>query len=338
MSANDSQTSERPGWSGPLRLRDMGSFHIGGQAQTLCGQPTSQHLLAAGGQPVELNPNGTYVTGQMYVQYYWPETPEHTTPLFLWHGGGLTGACWETTPDGRTGWQQYFVRRGWDTHVCDAAERGRSGYAPQFWGLPLSQTVEAVFERFRIGPSLQGAALSDAAQYAFAGSQFPAEAFAAFAQQLVPRWAHTDAMILAAYAALLARQAPAALVCHSQGGMFGLTTALNHPERVRAVVALEPSSVPDCDAGSYQVPTLIVLGDYIDGDARWPRMRERILRFAKRNPCVHILPLPARGLHGNSHMLMMDRNHLQIADLVHDWLAAELAKPAEHLCSATVAD
>lgn len=330
MNTNDRHTAAQPGWSGPLRLRDMGAFHVGGQVQQLSGQATRQHLLAAGGQPVELDPNGTYITGQMYAQFYLPEAPSQTTPLFLWHGGGLTGACWDTTPDGRSGWLQYFVRRGWDTYVCDAAERGRSGYAPQFWGAPLSQTVEAVFKRFRIGRTLQDTALEDAAQHAFAGGQFPAEAFAQFAQQLVPRWAHTDAIILDAYAALLAQQPPAVLVCHSQGGMFGLSTALQRPERVRAVVALEPSSVPDAEAGSYRVPTLIVLGDHINGDARWPQMRERILQFAQRQPSVQVLSLPELGLHGNSHMLMMDRNNLQIADLVHAWLETALAAAHTH--------
>lgn len=106
--------------------------------------------------------------------------------------------------------------------------------------------------------------------------------------------------------------------------MFGLTMTPNHPERVRAVVILEPSLVPDCDAGSYRALSLIVLGDFIDGDARWPRMREP-------NPCVHTMFLPALGLRGNSHMRMIDRNNLHVADLVHAWLAIELTTGAHHL-------
>lgn len=317
----------RPGRAGPLSLRDMGAFHVGGQAVQLQGLPSTREVLAAGGEPVLLDPNGRYWVGQMYAQYFLPQAPTQTTPLQLWHGGGLTGACWETTPDGRPGWLHYFVRRGWDTYLCDAAERGRAGYAPQhLWGAPLSQTAEAVFARFRLGPGLDGVALADAARQAFPEGQFPAEAFEALARQLVPRWAHTDAVILDAYAALLDRVAPSAVVCHSQGGMFGLTMAQRRPDRVRAVVALEPAAVPppsDEDAG-YAVPTLIILGDRIDGDARWPAMRARIEAFARRHASVEILSLPDLGMRGNSHMLMMDRNQLDIADLAHDWLARTL--------------
>ena len=35
-------------------------------------------------------------------------------PLLMWHGGGLTGVTYETTPDGREGWLNMFVRKGWD--------------------------------------------------------------------------------------------------------------------------------------------------------------------------------------------------------------------------------
>jgi hypothetical protein len=34
----------------------------------------------------------------------------------LWHGGGLTGVTYETTPDGRDGWLNMFVRSGWDVY------------------------------------------------------------------------------------------------------------------------------------------------------------------------------------------------------------------------------
>ena len=30
--------------------------------------------------------------------------------------------------------------------------------------------------------------------------------------------------------------------------------------------------------------------------------------------------LPEMGIHGNTHMFMLDRNNLQIADLVLDWI------------------
>ena len=39
----------------------------------------------------------------MYAQYFLSEPPNGRPPLAFWHGGGMTGAAWETTPDGRQG-------------------------------------------------------------------------------------------------------------------------------------------------------------------------------------------------------------------------------------------
>jgi len=44
----------------------------------------------------------------------------------LIHGCCLTGKSWESTPDGRMGWDEYFVRRGFPTYVIDQSGRGRS--------------------------------------------------------------------------------------------------------------------------------------------------------------------------------------------------------------------
>jgi len=57
-----------------------------------------------------------------------------------------------TTPDGRDGWLNMFIRKGWDVYNSDAVERGRSGFA----GPRLEERAELLtkanpFERFRIG-------------------------------------------------------------------------------------------------------------------------------------------------------------------------------------------
>ena len=138
----------------PLALRGMGSFHIGGREAVVAGKPVREVLLVPGGVPARIDPNGTYQVEAMYVQYHLPATPRGAVPLLLWHGGGLTGVTWESTPDGREGWQQFFLRRGWDTYVSDAVERGRSGWAmtPEiFQGDPIFLTKGDPWERFRIG-------------------------------------------------------------------------------------------------------------------------------------------------------------------------------------------
>jgi len=38
---------------------------------------------------------------------------------------------------------------------------------------------------------------------------------------------------------------------------------------------------------------------------------------------VDVVNLPERGIKGNSHMLMMDKNNAQIADLIQAWLVTK---------------
>ena len=95
---------------------------------------SSDIVRAPGGPPSKLDPNGHYQVEQMYVQYFLPQNRKGKLPLLMWHGGGLTGATYETTPDGREGWLNMFIRKGWDVYVSDAVERGRSGFAtPDVW-------------------------------------------------------------------------------------------------------------------------------------------------------------------------------------------------------------
>jgi hypothetical protein len=76
----------------------------------------------------KLDPNGQYMVEQMYVQYFLPKNRKGKYPLLMWHGGGLTGVTYESTPDGREGWLNMFIRKGWDVYISDAVERGRSGF------------------------------------------------------------------------------------------------------------------------------------------------------------------------------------------------------------------
>jgi hypothetical protein len=138
---------------GPINLRGMGSFHIGGRTVEITGKPVREVLLGAGGVPAKLDPNGPYAVEHMYVQFFQPQTRKGKVPLLMWHGGGLTGVTYETTPDGREGWLNMFIRKGRDVYNSDAVERGRSGFAgPDVWpSSPNFLTKANPFERFRIG-------------------------------------------------------------------------------------------------------------------------------------------------------------------------------------------
>jgi hypothetical protein len=46
----------------------------------------------------------------------------------LLHGATLSGKSYDTTPDGRMGWYEYFVRQGHPVYVPDQVGRARSGF------------------------------------------------------------------------------------------------------------------------------------------------------------------------------------------------------------------
>src|SRR5262245_66016353 len=102
----------------PIALREIGSFHLGGRYVDISGKPTRE--VTIGGATQTLNPNGTYLVEQMYVQYLLPQTRKGKVQLLMWHGGGFTGVTYESTPDGRVAWLSMFVRTGWDASVCGA--------------------------------------------------------------------------------------------------------------------------------------------------------------------------------------------------------------------------
>jgi hypothetical protein len=160
----------------PIALRDMGSFHVGGRVIEITGQPIKAIVFTPGGVPAKMDPNGKYQVEQMYVQYFLPQNRRGRLPLLMWHGGGLTGVTYETTPDGREGWLTYFIRKGWDTYISDAVERGRAGWTDTFKGDALSLPLGDPWERFRIGPP--GSWNDDKAKRTtYSGAQFPIEAY-----------------------------------------------------------------------------------------------------------------------------------------------------------------
>ena len=178
----------------PITLRGMGSFHVGGRTVEIKGEPVRELVLSPGGMPLRFDPNGLHQVEAMYVQYFLPDRCKGQYPLLLWHGGGLTGVTYESTPDGREGWLNMFLRKGWDVYVSDAVERGRSGFAPpSVWpDEPIFLPKQNPFERFRIGQGAGSWNADPGQMKVLPGNQFPVEAYDTFMKQVVPRWMSTD--------------------------------------------------------------------------------------------------------------------------------------------------
>ena len=98
---------------------------------------------------------------------------------------------------------------------------------------------------------------------------------------------------------------------------------------MRALIAVEPAGQGDPKQVERlkAIPTLFVYGDGIAQDARWPTIRRNGVAFgdaiSKAGGKVEVVDLPKAGIRGNSHMLMMDKNNLQVAALIQEWLAKQ---------------
>ena len=66
---------------GPILLRDMGSFHIGGRHIEVRGQPVKEIVFTPGGVPAKVDPNGVYQVEQMYAQYFLVQNRKGKLPL-----------------------------------------------------------------------------------------------------------------------------------------------------------------------------------------------------------------------------------------------------------------
>ncbi len=99
----------------------------------ITGQPIKEVVFTPGGVPAKIDPNGVYQVEQMYVQYFLPQNRKGKLPLLLWHGGGLSGVTYETTPDGRRRLAHLFHPQG-----LGHLHLGRDGARP----LRLDQHVQ----------------------------------------------------------------------------------------------------------------------------------------------------------------------------------------------------
>mgnify|MGYP002644995871 CR=1 FL=1 len=307
---------------GTLNLKDMGSFHVGGKNVSVNGkEPYLINVNNNCDRQISIDPNGIYILGQMYAQYYIPQNQKSSFPLLLWHGGGMTGKAYETTPDGRTGWLNYFIRCGWKSYLCDSVERGRSGWVPyveEFNDQPTLFNKTYIFERFRLGETIE--------KGLFLKSQFPMEAYDMYAKEFVPRWTTTSELMIEAYCALLKKVGPSVIIGHSQGATLAFDIAEHYPELIKALVLIEPYGAGSSNSFSTlkNIPIFWIFGDYINLHHDWAKAKsvaeEYCRKFSQNGGDGKLLDLPAAGIYGNTHMMMMEKNNLQIADFIQDWL------------------
>jgi hypothetical protein len=119
------------------------------------------------------------------------------------------------------------------------------------------------------------------------------------------------------------------VLVHSQSGTFGFQALEARPDKVKALVAVEPTLGGDRSkvASIKNSPVMMMYGDNTKNHPRWSKIRQGGVDYAgvlkAAGGSVDVVDLPDAGLQGNSHMIMMDRNSGQVADLIQKWLVSK---------------
>lgn len=212
---------------GPLTIAKQGYFFVGGK--------------------LEPSLEGTPPVGHMYVEYQIPAELRHPYPVVMIHGGSQTGTNFTGTPDGRDGWAQHFLRRGYAVYVVDQVARGRAGQWSQAQGPVSNANLKRTLQRF-VAPEREKLWPQAERHTQWPGAGKPGdEAFDQFYMSQFPSlidYPKQQEINSAAGVALLERIGPAVLLTHSQSGAFGWPIADRRPDLVKAIVAVEPNGPP----------------------------------------------------------------------------------------------
>ncbi|EGP56782.1 hypothetical protein Agau_C200774 [Agrobacterium tumefaciens F2] len=323
----------------PLVIEQQGSFAVGGTVSS---------------KPGTYNNNAPTTEGQTlhgdhaYVFYQVPQNPK-PLPIVMLHGAFQSGRSWETTPDGREGFQNIFLRRGYSTYLVDQPRRGRAGNSTVATTIEPTPYDQLFFDQFRIG---KWPNYFDNVQF----SRDPA-ALDQFLRSVTPNTGPYDAKVISdAMSALFTKTGPGILFTHSQAGGPGWLTAIKNPN-VKGIVALEPGSgfifpegevpaempsaagtlkaeaVPVADFEKLtRLPIVIYYGDNFPteptterGQDNW-RVRLAMAKLWVETVNKHggdaaLVHLPEIGIKGGTHFLMSDQNNVEIADQISKFLA-----------------
>ncbi len=316
--------------SEPLVLQSLGSFYLGGDKQF-------QNQTELGGFSSE----GHVTVNQMYVNYMVPQHRTDSMSFVFIHGMNLSGKTWETTPDGRMGWNEYFVRKGYPVYMVDQVGAGRSGFNQKYYNLVREEQLAAknqeTFQRISDENTWINFRFGLKNQQPVKEAKYPIGAVGEFSKQSIPfalfglADPNPNYLYLSALAAELKHTV---LVSHSQSGRFPIESALLNPKGIKAMVMLEPGGT-GADFTDEQlsalatIPLLVVFGDYLENETgipghSWKNYHDGWGDFVQRLNAAGgkatLIYLPNLGIHGNSHMLMQDKNNQQVADIIIDWI------------------
>jgi hypothetical protein len=209
IKASGSVLAKDAGKQEPISIQEQGSFAVGGEVITMPG--TFDPIKQGAYNPAGTDPNGQTLHGDHAAVRYQTPVNANKYPLVFWHGHGESSRCWETTPDGREGFNNIFLRKHFSVYLMDQPRRGLATRSTAPTTITASPDEQLWFGIFRIGvwpdfyPDVQF-------------SKNP-EALNQFFRQMVPNTGPYDATInINAVSSLFDKIGSGILITHSQSG------------------------------------------------------------------------------------------------------------------------
>ncbi|MGB0778469.1 MAG: alpha/beta hydrolase [Flavobacteriaceae bacterium] len=333
-----------------IEIQDQGSFTVGGKVIQSSG--TFDPVAHGYFNPTNQNTEGQTLHGDHATVYYQIPTQARKLPLVFWHGYGQSMRTWQTTPDGREGFQNIFLKKKYSIHLVDQPRRGQSGRSTKPLTLNANTDDQLWFGIFRLGINNEF----------YPNVQFSKDpqALNQFYRQITPDTGPLDIELnIKSISSLFDKVGPGILVTHSHSGGQGWLTALKN-ENIKAIVSFEPGSnfvFPENEIPNSipylggtlsargvpletfikltQIPIVIYYGDYIPeeevldnpGQEQWRAALEMAKKWTEvvnnHGGDVTLVHLPEKGIIGNTHFPMSDLNNKKIADLMNQWLTTK---------------
>ena len=330
--------------SSTLNIKKQGMFSAGGTVLTSEGTfDVSDYYNSRAGSTLHVD--------HANVLYQIPENDKKLPMVFL-HGYGQSRMGWMTTPDGREGWSDIFLKKGYSVFLVDQPRRGEAGQTSVNGTISNETSDQTWYTQFRIGTYINNSFTFNE------NSQFPqgSDNLDQFFRQMTPDTAmdsvagdqNIDITVVAkAIAAVIDKvysmtNKKSILFTHSQGGMPGWETA-RYTDNIASIIAIEPGLGPTVGSDQYntlvqkKIPIAFYYGDYIGENytsvpaaAMWTMMRQTAYTFSEKYnedgvKCT-VYDLPNEGIYGNDHMMFQDLNNDVIADHIEKWIEDNVQK------------
>ena len=277
--------------------------------------------------------------------FYQIPSDENGLPIVFLHGYGQSRMGWTTTPDGREGWSNLFLRKGHSVYLIDQPRRGEAGQTSVSGIISDKILDQRWYVNFRMGRWENEKAVLNK------NSQFPDDEYSIdqFFRQMTPdtgmksdRGLDFDKEVVAKALAATVDEVykrtgkKSILISHSQGGSPGWLAPV-YTKNIKAIVAIEPggpaaeNSIEYKELLAQKIPIAFYFGDYIEnGDPKilstpiWQERLEKCKKFVKNyndeGGNSVLVELPKEGIFGNDHFIFQNLNNDIVADHVENWI------------------